>query len=224
MLHLALLASLALAAPNRRPPSLDLGLAAELPVSTGIMATLELPGRLRLGGGIGHLPGLLAYGAGEAAASWGWLDAESAAAVGEELGSAWVFAAYAGWRPFARSGLWLAGDLRRLRVSTEAELPVLGTDGAPASLAMDLRLTLLGGSMGWDWVLGDHVTLRLYGGLLALRHSATELDPSGDAAVAERAAADAAARLDALLSRGLMVPTLGLGLGWHFGGERSAGS
>jgi hypothetical protein len=219
MLPLVLLASLAMAAPARRPPSLDLGLAAELPVSTGIVTTLELPGRLRLGGGVGHLPGLLAWGAGEAAAAGGWLDEEGAAAVEEDLGSAWVFSASAGWRPFSRSGLWLAGDLRRLHVTTEADLPALGADPGSASLGLDLGLTLLGGSLGWDWVLGRAVTVRLYGGLLALQESETALQPSGDAAVAERAAADAAARLDALLSRGLVFPTLGIGLGWHFSGR-----
>ncbi len=69
MLVLPLLASLAVAGHEESPWSLDLALGAELPVSTGLTATVELPGRLRLGAGMGRLPSLLMYGASELSTS-----------------------------------------------------------------------------------------------------------------------------------------------------------
>ena len=64
MFTLLLITSLASASPSDGPWSLAVGMGAELPVSTGAQVVLEGPGRVRLGGSVGRLPGLLVYGAG----------------------------------------------------------------------------------------------------------------------------------------------------------------
>jgi hypothetical protein len=235
-----LLTSLAVAGLADTPVSLDVGLMAELPVSTGAQATLELPGRVRLGATVGRLPSLLVYGATEAGAANGLLEPEDATALSGGLGEALVLGGSLGWRPFPDAGLWLAGDLRSLRCTTSASPELIATalsvdldsQGAakgsePEQLQLDtdpytlsMRATLVGGSVGWDWVLAERVTLRFSAGGLVLRSSSTSVQPD-DAAPAvgpERQFADQASDgLEALLERRFFTPTFGLGLGWHFG-------
>lgn len=235
-----LLTSLAAAGPLDGLVSLDVGLVAELPVTTGVQATLELPGRVRLGASVGRLPSLLVYGASELGASSGLLEPEDATVLGDSLGEALVLGGSLGWRPFPDSGLWFAGDLRRLRCSTPASPELiatalnvdLGSQGAakasePEGLQLDtdpytlsMRATLVGGSVGWDWLLAERITLRVSAGGLVLGSASTSVAP-GDLAPAvgpEQQLADQASDgLEALLERRFFTPTFGLGLGWHFG-------
>jgi hypothetical protein len=235
-----LLTSLAVASPTDRPWSLDLGLVAELPVSTGVQATLELPGRVRLGAGVGRLPGLLVYAASEAGSSSGLLDPEDATVIGDSLGAALVIGGSVGWRPFREAGLWLAGDLRSLRCSVPASPELLATalsvdfDGQGAAkgsepeeleiaadpYTLSMRATLVGGSVGWDWVLAERVTLRFSAGGLVLRSSTTSVAPGEQVPSVgpeQQLAGQASDGLEILLDRRFFTPTLGLGLGWHFG-------
>ncbi len=229
MFHLLLLSSLASAAPADAPLSLDLAAVAELPISTGLQATLELPGRLRLGASLGRLPAPLVQGAGAVSSGWGLLDGAGASSLEEGLGQAWVQGASVGWRPFEPAGLWLAADWRRLRLGSSVEAAAftvaVASDGEPVPLSGDpfelrLQADLLGASVGWDWVLAQRLTVRFSAGGLALRGVRSEVEP-GDSARAvgpEQAAADATEReLEDLLDQRVVVPTLGLGLGWHFG-------
>ncbi len=236
-----LLCSLALASAEPQPWSLDLGVQADLPVSTGVQAVVQLPGRLRVGAGIGRLPGPVVGGATGLFVDSGALDAASASVLTESLGDARVLGASLGWRPFERAGLWLSGDLRHLRSSSEVtpEListalavegapPVPGPEGGPEALLGEVdpfRVTLhamtLGGSLGWDQLLGERVVLRVSAGGSVLRSTHNEVEPGETARAVgpeQQLADEASAGLDALLADRLFVPTLGLGLGWRFGG------
>jgi len=235
---LPLIAGIASAVAGDGPWSLAVGAGAELPVSTGVHTTLEGPGRLRVGGSVGRLPGVLIYGASEASASLGLVDDEGAAAVGETASSAWVLGGSVGWRPFEAAGLWVAGDLRHLRCDSTASPELVATalgvsDAAisaaksasdadpslsPDPYAMSMRATLLGGSVGWDWLLAERVVVRFSAGGLGLRSARTVLEPGDGARPPERKVVDEANQgLEELSSRRFFTPTLGLGVGWQFG-------
>jgi len=207
-------------------------------VLTGAQATLEGPGRLRLGASVGRLPSLLVYGAAEVSSSVGLLGEEEADTLDDGLGSALVLGGSVGWRPFSEAGLWFAGDLRRLRCNTSASPELMATalgveleprasgkgaeptasDGVLEPYSLSMRATLLGGSMGWDWVLAQRVVLRFSAGGLVLHSGRTQIAPGdGAAAVEQRAADDANEDLESLFTRRFFTPTLGLGLGWRFG-------
>ncbi len=245
MLLLPLLAGLASAstgldaAPaDGGPWSLVVGAGAELPVLTGAQATLEGPGRLRLGASVGRLPSILVYGAAELSASVGLLGQDEADTLDDGLGSALVLGGSVGWRPFSEAGLWLAGDLRRLRCDASASPELMatalgvelepqatskgggpaGSDGVLEPYELSMRATLVGGSMGWDWVIAERVMLRFSAGGLALRSGRTVIEPGGGAGTDEqRVADDVNEDLESLFTRRFFTPTLGLGLGWRFG-------
>jgi hypothetical protein len=234
----ALFASLCSIASAGTGLSADLGIMAELPVSTGLQATVELPGRLRLGGSLGRLPGLIGSGATEASIGTGLLSEDEAALLGESLVGTWTVGASLGWRPFGGAGLWLAGDLRSLQLRAQAsqELVVTALDVDPKGLEdatagqhsqpviepleLALRATLLGGSLGWDWLLAERVTLRVSAGVLVLSSADAQVEAGERAAAVgpeQRLADEADAQLDSVLGERFVTPTLGLGLGWHFG-------
>lgn len=238
MILLLLATSLAAASPADSPWSLAVGLGAELPVSTGAQVTLEAPGRLRLGASVGRPPGLLVYGASEASTAWGLLDADGAQLLDAGLGSALVLGGSVGWRPFREAGLWFTGDLRNLRCSTsaspelvatalgvepEAQATVQGARSDDPELVSDpytfaMRVTLVGGSVGWDWVLAERVVVRFSAGGLALQSGRSTLEPGDDTSSGQQLVADQANEgLESLFTGRFFTPTLGLGLGWRFG-------
>ncbi len=238
MLHLTLLAALATASAGDGPWSLAVGLGTELPVASGAQLTLEGPARVRVGASTGRLPNALVSGLGDASATLGVLDEQDAEALSATASAAWVLGGSVGWRPFEAAGLWMAGDWRSVRCSTQADRQAVSTalgvelepqelvgEAQPAALALSsepytvsMRATLLGGSIGWDQVIAERVILRFSVGALALRSARTEIDPGSEATPPERALTDQANQdLEALFSRRLLTPTLGLGLAWRFG-------
>ncbi len=236
-----LLCSLAVASPEPRPWSLDLGVQAELPVSTGLNATAELPGRVRVGASMGRLPGAVVGGASDLFVATGSLDEASASVLTESLGSARVLGASLGWRPFARSGLWLAGDVRHLSSRSEVTPELISTalslEGAPlvpggqdghAALVdsadpytVTMQAMTLGGAIGWDQVIAERVVFRVSAGGSVLRSTHNDVEPGETARAVgpeQQLADEASAGLDVLLADRLFVPTLGMGLSWRFGG------
>lgn len=246
MLFLPLIAGLASAAPSDAAWSVDLGLGSELPVQAGLQGVVELPGRLRVGASLGRVPSVVLNGATGIASAAGVLDADSESALHDSLLGSRVLGASLGWRPFARSGLWLTGDYRSVRVNASAgtelleaafdlelgavstgELalePALG-QAVQDPFSVSFRAQLVGGTIGHDWVLADRLVFRLSAGAVGLVGGTTWVE-AGESAPEngpEQAAADQAdEELDGLYAPRFLSPTVGLGIAWRFGGRPSA--
>ncbi len=100
MIHLPLVASLAVAAPDAATCSLDLGLSAEAPLAAGVQGVVELPGRVRVAAGLGGVPGAFVSGASGIATATGLLEDSAAQALHDSLHGTRVLGASVG------GGLW----------------------------------------------------------------------------------------------------------------------
>ena len=202
----------------------------DVPLFAGGQVTVEHgPTRLRLSGAVGALPGGYGRVMNDALTRAGAYDARLGRALDATLGSGFAWNVHAGFRPFARHGLLLEvgygrtrlvadGDARDL-VEREMGVAIPAVDGVDTSFALRSDLQLVDGRLGWEWLLGGHVTIATTVGLTRVVGVTTSLDQPYLArapALAENALAGGLGSLDDAFTRYGWVPTAGLAAGYRF--------
>ena len=202
----------------------------DVPLFAGGQVSVEHgPTRLRLSGAFGVLPGGYGRVVNDALTRAGAYDPRLGRALDGTLGTGLAWNLHAGFRPFARHGLLLEagfgsatlvadGDARDL-VAREIGATIPTVDGVDTSFAFRSTLQLVDGRIGWEWLLGGHVTLATTVGVTRVVGVTTTLEQpyvSRAPALAQNAIASSLGTLDDAFTRFGWIPTAGLAAGYRF--------
>lgn len=210
---------------------LDAAATTVVPLMIGAQVTLELPVRLQLQGELGVLPGAYVDAADSILVSTGaYGDAESQI-VRAALRDSMVMRLSAGWRPFEDHGFEMFGGYTMINLGTSVTardaveaytavtLPAgVGTE----SVDLDATIHAVHATIGWRWVVADHLTIRTSLGYVHALSASTHVTvPDSVSNVAgasnvDNATSLAEARLDDLMTTYGELPTVGLSVGYRF--------
>lgn len=209
----------------------DMAATTQFPLLMGGAATLELPYRLLLRGDVGVLPGPYADAADSILVGAGAYDPGASDLVRDVLGGSLVTRVSGGWRPFPAHGfevlagytlVSMTGEARTrdaIEAAVDVELPAtVGTD----PLTVDSTVHGIHATLGWRWIVAEHLTLGASLGYLHGVGAASEIEvPASVARIAGAGTTSTATtiaenRLDDMLRRHVRVPVLGASVGYRF--------
>lgn len=203
-------------------PTVDVGLATELPTDVSLRVVGELPSRLRLGGSVGWMPGPYLDLVQGVAVGAGWYDESVATLIDAALHNALVFRVELGARPFADLGLY--GDAGYLLAALGGGLAPPETvelavgQAAEGEVQASATAHMLSLRLGYDLVVAESIVLGpTLGGVFTLGagaqvNRAGGLGGRGSQGPAEEAAAELIAQM---LRSYVHSPTLGLRVMWR---------
>jgi hypothetical protein len=250
MLSVLLAAAAALAQEPAEPlpehrDHFDLFLVARVPDTAGMGLVYEGPGRVRIGGSAGVLPGAFAGVVGDVGRDLELWDETTGYVVDRLLPGAGSVRATAGWRP-ARDGtfsfdlgyqfLKMSGDfdptevaetlgelheLEELSQYSEEEIAEGLEDLEIPGVRVRSNLHLVTLELGWQWQTPTNLLLRLgVGGLFAVGHTGqVEMDDilfQGEPIGSGEVRTTAETTLDDYIMGYFRAPTLGLSVGYRF--------
>lgn len=210
------------------PPSkvrLQFEATSEFPVFLGGALTLELPGRVHVGAGIGAVPDAYLDAAGGVATSIAGLEGAEVDLVRAALDGEWAARVYVGWQPFEEAGLYLRFGYQALQLGADLDGPATLTAvtgiAAPAgvgNVTASSTLHMLFGEVGYRW-RPDPVTVRLSLGFTGTVSSpvAIAIDAPANQALANQLAREGELVLQNSLQSYVFTPTVGLAIGYDVG-------
>ena len=206
--------------------------ATEVPLMVGGQLTLELPYRILLQGEVGVLPAAYVNGIDSVLTGTGAYDASTSALVRSTLQNSLVVRLSTGFRPFTNHGLEILGGytLASMGGGVSARAAVEATSGValPAEIPdaeIQLRTTIhsLHASIGWRWIVGDHLVVRASVAYLqAVGSSSSLAAPAavsavpGVAARVEQVSQALDTTLNSTYTKYAKMPVVGLSLGYRF--------
>ncbi len=156
------------AEPDRHG-ALAIGAGTDFPISVGGYLRSELGPRIQLGASLGFLPRSYFETLNDTLMRYDAYDASTGALLQTALKNALVARAQLGWRPFPRSGFYLAGSYTWIGlggdISGAEALQALSGSGTSFEVLEGLQLEAsavahqAGGELGWRWRLGDVLAL-----------------------------------------------------------------
>lgn len=212
--------------------SFDIGCATEVPLMIGAQATLELPYRILVQGEVGVLPGAYVNAIDGVLTSAGAYNATTSDLVRSTLQNSLVVRASAGFRPFSSHGFEIMGGytLASLGGGVSARQAVEAVSGVavPAEIPdaqIQLRTTIhsLHVSLGWRWVVADHLVIRAslaylqsVGSSSSLAVPASVTAVPAVAARVEQVSQAVDTTLNDSYTKYAKLPVMGLSLGYRF--------
>lgn len=215
----------------------DLGLTpyagTDFPIMAGGGVTAELPGRIRIDGAAGLLPGPYWDTVNHALVSFEVYSEDTAQLIDILLTGALVLRLEAGWQPWAQRGFFFSAGYQHLGLAGGSTNIALYADGITAALyesasAMfgDLEVvvvpSMLTGRTGWEWVLRENILLRATLGFAYTVRSRSEVrmtDPPSNpiaAALSDALTEEAEVYLDDVFESWVHTPMIGLYSGYRF--------
>ncbi len=209
----------------------DVDVFTSVPTDIGFRIVEEGPGRLRLMGSAGLMPRAYLDMTNDLAVSSGWYNEDTAELIDVALQDALCLRLHLGWRPFPKAGfqfaagygmLGLGGGIAGsdlLSIVTGYEIPdfIDGYFDYKAQAVLHRAEV----TIGWEWVIREHVRVRLdLGGSYTLDARA-KLEPDFEVPglvepfldeLEEKTEAD----LEEVLERYVHTPILSVGVGWRF--------
>jgi hypothetical protein len=210
------------------PWAFDLAANAQLPLSIGGLAGLELPGRLLVQGEIGWLPPFYGSLLDSILQGYGVYGEQVGSLVQGALDSGWVLRLSGGWRPFADHGFEMTGGYTTIAMSGSVSpadvAAVVGGDFAAdvasqvltEDITISSRLHNFHVALGWRWVLVDHLVLRVSLGYTQTLASSTTIETPELPEAGRRATAALEGAFDDAYKSYAKMPLLGLGAGYRF--------
>ncbi len=197
----------------------------DFPLSVGAQVWAELPYRIRLSMSSGEMPDAYLQAINSIAVSAGAYNQSQADFITELLDRAATWRLHVGWRPFRRRGAYIEGGFGILTLEKGlalADVIQLAT-GFPvpqeANIGLGYKVNsvveTLGVEVGWVWYPWRNLTLRLSIGFAAAVGAQVSITPnflSTTQQLFTHFAEDYAAEL---LQKHLVIPTVGLAVGWR---------
>lgn len=218
--------------PDNQTAHFDVSVATEVPLMVGGQATLELPYGFLLQGELGTLPRGYVNAVDGILTGAGAYDAATSQVVRDGISGSLVFQGSAGIRPFEGHGFEMLGGYTLLSFGggTSARQAIESATGAtlPAEIPdaqIGIRSTIHGfhASLGWRWVVEDHLVLRASLGYMQAVASTSRLEvPASVAANPEVSSRVAEANrlvgstLDNAYTTYIKMPVIGMSLGYRF--------
>ena len=198
----------------------------------GAQATLELPYRFLVQGEIGVLPAAYLNGIDGVLTRSGVYDATTSALVRSSIQSSLVVRASAGFRPFSDHGLEIMGGytLASLGGGVSARTAIEAVSGVAlptalpdAQIQLQTTIHALHVSLGWRWVIADHVVVRASLAYLQSVGSSSSLAlPStlaalpGVTTVVDQVNQIVDTKMNDTYTKYAKLPVVGLSLGYRF--------
>jgi hypothetical protein len=213
---------------KKLPVSLDLGASTWLPLSVGPELDAELPGRVLVSAHLGWMPELYSRTLTDGLEDAGVYDSTVGALVDGALESATTWRFMAGWRPLARYGLelWLGYSHVSLsgRSSVGEIAPLLDAEQADQivnqvgdrSARLESSLDQISFSVGWRWLIADHLLLRANIGYLQAFDSSSKVEVEGSPALTALVQPTVNTVLHDHYMNYVKLPVIGLGVAYRF--------
>jgi hypothetical protein len=147
----------------------DVGAVTEAPIMIGGQATLELPYRFLVQTELGVLPSFYVNAADSVLVAAGAYDQNVSVLVRNALSNSVVFSLSGGWRPFVDHGFEILGGYTLTdgggTVSARQAVQAVTGSALPASVPdadIGLHSTVhsVHVSLGWQWVIANHISVR----------------------------------------------------------------
>lgn len=221
------LLGLALAAP---PDAVHLDALAgtTLPLAVEARVQSELPGRLRVGVGVGVLPGAYVDLINTISTSAGWYDEVTGSLIRGALDDSLMLAADVGWRPAPKLGLffgagWRSGLLGGGLTGTEVLNAATGADLDPdrtvAQVSTRAALHQVTAELGWEQIVAKRLVIRASLGGAFTVAAPTDLSadlPPRVAAEVEPVFVEGEDYLRATMKTYVHTPTIAVHVGYRF--------
>jgi hypothetical protein len=220
------------APPRQSSAAFDLGVVTELPLLLGGQATLELPYGILLQSEVGVLPPAYVNAIDGALTSAGAYGSTTSDLVRSGLSNSLIVGVSGGWRPFRDHGLELLGGYtlaslggglsakETIEAATGVTLPAAVPD---EQIPIHSTIHAVHASIGWRWLLTDHLALRASLGYLQAVASSSQVGlPAGvtsNAMVATQLATVnqvVNSTLNDTYTKYVKLPVLGLSLAYRF--------
>lgn len=217
---------------SEKSASFDLSFATEAPLMIGGQATLELPYRLLVQGEVGVVPAAYVNAIDGVLTGAGVYDATMSDLVRSTLQSSLVVRASAGLRPFSDHGFEIMGGYTMVsihggvsaRQAIETFSPVTTPIQIPdTQIQLSTTVHSLHLSLGWRWVVADHLVVRASLAYLQSVGSSSSLAVPASLTTLPGVAArvdQVSQAVDTTLSDGYAkyakLPVMGLSLGYRF--------
>jgi hypothetical protein len=213
---------------KKLPLSLDLGASTWLPLSVGPELDVELPGRVLASVHLGWMPELYSRTLTNGLEDAGVYDATIGALVDGALESATTWRLMAGWRPLANYGLevWLGyshvslegqssvGEIAPLIDPALADRIVAQVGDRSARL--ESNLDQLSVSVGWRWVLAEHLLVRANIGYLQAFDSSSRVNIESSPELTALVQPTVDAVLHDHYMNYVKLPVVGVGVAYRF--------
>jgi hypothetical protein len=215
-------------AQRKLPVSVDLGASTWLPLSVGPELDVELPGRVLASVHLGWMPELYSRTVTNGLEDAGAYDSTVGALVDGAVESATTWRLMAGWRPLVRHGLEVWVGYSHVSLEGESSVseiaPLLGpaladqlvTQLGDRSAHVDSSLDQLSVSVGWRWLVAEHLLIRANIGYLQAFDSSSELEIESSPALTALAQPTVNAVLHDHYMKYVKMPVIGLGVSYRF--------
>jgi hypothetical protein len=217
---------------DKSTAAFDVAFVTEVPLMVGGQATLELPYGFLVQGEVGALPSAYVNAVDGILRRANAYDANTSQLIRDSLGGSMVVRASAGLRPFSGHGLELYGGYTLLSFGggISARQTIESATGAtlPAEVPdaqVGVKSTVHGvhATIGWRWLLADHIALRASLGYMQAVASSSRLEvPSSLSSNAQVASQLSAANaivnttLNSAYTKYMKVPVVGMSLAYRF--------
>jgi hypothetical protein len=214
---------------GKKPPvSLDLGASTWLPLSVGPELDVELPGRVLASVHLGWMPELYSRTLTNGLEDAGVYDATVGALVAGALESATTWRLMAGWRPLAKYGLEVWLGYSHVSLSGESSVGEIAPLLDPAladrivselgdrTAQLESSLDQFSVSVGWRWVLAEHLLLRANIGYLQAFDSSSRVEIEGSPQLTALVQPTVDTVLHDHYMNYVKLPVVGLGVAYRF--------
>ncbi len=210
------------------PPFFDVALSTQVPLSIGVLASLELPARLLLQLEAGWMPPGYGAAINGLVKSFAGYDDDIGSLIDQSFDDAVVVRAAGGWRPFPSAGFEIFGGYTFVglngSVAPEDVASVVGGEFA-AQVASQLltedvdissKLHNFHVGLGWRWVAFDHLVIRANLAYMQTLASSTTVETPENPAAGAIATPIANRVLGDAYETYVKMPVFGLSAGYRF--------
>ncbi len=216
-------------------PTVDVQLGSDFPLDVGGRVTVEGPYRLRATAAVGWMPPAYLDTINAFCTGVGWYDDTTALLIDTALQNALIARFHLGWRPFPKLGFQfelgygfagLGGGLSgsdAISAVTGEDLPEESDE--PYTFLVKAAAHQFDVTLGWEWTIKRHFLIRAdLGGVFTLG-AQTDIEPDFEPRPIVEGKIDAAEiageeYINDTLTSYVHSPTIGLMIGWRFGGEK----
>lgn len=210
------------------PPFVDVALSTQVPLSIGVLASVELPARLMLQLDVGWMPPGYGAAINGLVKSFAGYDDGIGRLIDQSFDDAVVVRAAGGWRPFPSAGFELFGGYTFVglngSVAPEDVASVVGGEFASqvaqqllteeVDIASQLHNFHVG--LGWRWVAFDHLVIRTNVAYMQTLASSTTVETPQNPSAGTIASPIANQVLGDAYETYVKMPVFGLSAGYRF--------
>jgi hypothetical protein len=197
----------------------------DFPLYVGAQVWAELPHRIRLTMSSGEMPTAYLDTINAIATSAGAYDQKTAAFISELLDHSATWRLHIGWRPWKRRGAYIEGGFGIITlqkglavaevISLATSFPVPQEPNVGFGYTVDTVVETLGVEVGWIWYPWRDLSLRVALAFAGPVGAQVSISPNFASTLQRPFTRFAESYAEELIEKYLLVPTVGIGVGWR---------